>query len=568
MVLKGKTTFELTNVETGEKRVVEENNLITNAFAELVKGVGVYGNAIYRLLNESYSPTMSKNNNSKHFIRRFAGGLVLFEDNLEENADHMYLTAEDPEVVGVGVDYAYAGEQLCAGSYNTAESGEIENGYRHVWDFNTSQGNGNIGCACLTNIEGASMGLTGFSTYIQDWKGDFLKERLVSGNTSLPHPVTYDYLSNTSRYRMYIDETRNILILPKNAYSIVNDYTTSTSTIMNEYDINGKVLTNQKKFERCFLVTKSIDFDIYRYPFTNMSIFDNFSSESKSMWTSDTSTNLVTIPKLRLLDTVTVKMPDELAAVIPSDKLSTSTNWHWKIDVNQDEGFMYLSFSIPDKQGSHTNDSIKPNDKFYVWKINMDTFESTWFTITNTTGQTITHQYGDIKRMYISNNYTLLLSKDSDGVKMWTIENSNNANVKQVKTVAGDVYKLNFTNITGFVINDIVYLYEATTASSTRTWILVINMKTGIVKFISLDSLGNLYYVDNITHGTKFPKLVMNLWNFYSSWDFYMYFYLNPMYLFTINNLSTPVTKTSAETMKVTYTLTMYDESLEEPSEP
>ena len=36
---------------------------------------------------------------------------------------------------------------------------------------------------------------------------------------------------------------------------------------------------------------------------------------------------------------------------------------------------------------------------------------------------------------------------------------------------------------------------------------------------------------------------------------------MNPWALYTINNLATPVTKTAAETMKVTYTLTLQEES-------
>ena len=39
--MKGHAKIELTNVETGEKRVIEHDNMITNAVAELIKPLGI-----------------------------------------------------------------------------------------------------------------------------------------------------------------------------------------------------------------------------------------------------------------------------------------------------------------------------------------------------------------------------------------------------------------------------------------------------------------------------------------------------------------------------------------------
>ena len=68
-MLKGHTKIELTNVKTGEKKVVEKHNLVTNGIASL------YGKLPKECLFEDVS------NIDFHF-----GGLLLFEfHNIREN---------------------------------------------------------------------------------------------------------------------------------------------------------------------------------------------------------------------------------------------------------------------------------------------------------------------------------------------------------------------------------------------------------------------------------------------------------------------------------------------------
>lgn len=56
-MLKGKMTIELTDVNTGKKDVIEEENMVTNALAEIFKPLGHLMNAdsIYNQFNSYYT---------------------------------------------------------------------------------------------------------------------------------------------------------------------------------------------------------------------------------------------------------------------------------------------------------------------------------------------------------------------------------------------------------------------------------------------------------------------------------------------------------------------------------
>ena len=561
MKLKGKATFELTNVETGEKRVIEEENMITNAFQYLVQGFGVYAGTIHqRALSPDSNPTaMSGTNYNSNMLRKMTNGLVLFNDKLEEDPDHIFLTADDPDVVGVGADLAYIGNQIHAGSYNKTESGAIENGYKHVWDFTTSQANGDIGCACLTTVEGAGLGF-GLPYSVSDWKG---RLEYINGGHSIYLPYYEDYTSASSGRGIgwYVDEERNRMIRIKDYYSIpicsLTDGSNEKCYVTNEPDINGNIV-KKKVFDRTFIYKKSIDLNVYRCPFNNVSIFDKLYYTSKTVQTDDARTASIYYGDKKLLETVTVNMPSDLAALIPDDIVQASINskYLWTTAVNIDDGFMYISFIIP--KAVNKEPSLASGDKVYTWKINMETFESTWFSITNTTGQTLSPGmstfFSTLPFLTVTNNYTVLYSSSGYG-NAWIIDNATGSTIKQVTDSEGNIVSISSSNIRGtFSYKDIItYVYKDNTA-------YFLNLKTGIRKIAYCENtfVNDYTYPGGITHGTKFPKMFTRYLNTYSSIysNCYLILYVNPQILTTINNLEDVVTKTSAETMKVTYIIT------------
>lgn len=140
MPLKGKTTIELTNAETGVvEQKIEDENMVTNAVYNLVNG-SCTSTELNTLLNNCFS------------------GLLLFEKNITEDVNTLVMPVGN-KTVGKGAGTYGSENEPLIGNLNTAESTALDNGYRYVWDFPTNRGNGTIRCVCLTSYKG---GLTGY----------------------------------------------------------------------------------------------------------------------------------------------------------------------------------------------------------------------------------------------------------------------------------------------------------------------------------------------------------------------------------------------------------------------
>ena len=136
-MIKGKTTIELFNAETGALEAsYEDENLVTNAVAYLMNIEAASGESL--------------NTNVFPLATMALGGLLLFDGELEESADNVHFPTKDVHLV------AYASTNVNAsdpnrGSFNSLESGARDGGYVSVWDFGTSQANGIIKSAARTH---------------------------------------------------------------------------------------------------------------------------------------------------------------------------------------------------------------------------------------------------------------------------------------------------------------------------------------------------------------------------------------------------------------------------------
>ena len=221
MKLKGHTTIELTDVNTGKKEVHEDDNLITNAIQKILG----YNGVMYNILSgDSLFDIDTTNGTYFSPIKKLTGGLMLFDTQIEENVE----TVREPagiSLVGCASGISYNGSNVMAGSYNKQESGKVDRGYKHVWDFGTSQANGQIACACLTTMAGGKI-TTGSFPFSQDYKyksgysKDTVDESLLlicktpKFVTKCEGQTTPDYY--TSMSILFIDAKRNRLIKAKN----------------------------------------------------------------------------------------------------------------------------------------------------------------------------------------------------------------------------------------------------------------------------------------------------------------------------------------------------------------
>jgi hypothetical protein len=142
---KGKSVIELTDVHTDEKEVYEDTNLVTNAMMDILNrnicGM-LYDNTSFNgSSGDSWMLPLKKN---------LMGGILLYQNEIEENTDTLYAPLDNP-IIGYASDDANNTEDVKRGSRNLTESKEIDGGFKFVWDFQTSQANGTISAICMTN---------------------------------------------------------------------------------------------------------------------------------------------------------------------------------------------------------------------------------------------------------------------------------------------------------------------------------------------------------------------------------------------------------------------------------
>ena len=181
-MLKGKTIIELTDVNTGEKEVIEENNMVTNAINDLF-------NTFPNLLN-AYSIYRGGGfvgyGNGLNFLKLYEfllGGILLFDSQIEEKPENTYAPAS-ANLIGCGV-YTHQNStgNRKRGNYNQTESefNEEQRYIKFVYDFATSQANGTIASVCLTSYMG---GCTSYG-------GKEAEKIKIASNGALDH--TYDF---------------------------------------------------------------------------------------------------------------------------------------------------------------------------------------------------------------------------------------------------------------------------------------------------------------------------------------------------------------------------------------
>ncbi len=160
MMLKGTMVMELTDVNTSETETITEENMITNAVNNIL-GLNPMG-IFYTEKNLSCGITW--NGNLLPICPHMIGGILLFPKALEEYADNLYVKSDN-------LPTAYASNNVnstantARGSLNLVESKALENGYKFVWEFTPSQGNGTISAVALTSAQG---GENGFGSLVGD----------------------------------------------------------------------------------------------------------------------------------------------------------------------------------------------------------------------------------------------------------------------------------------------------------------------------------------------------------------------------------------------------------------
>ena len=154
MAIKGKSVIELYNPNTRIKQRYEDENIVTNAFKY------IFGQNICAGANKTFM------SNFLPLYKNGIGGIILFDSQIEENPN-IVVAPNTVGCTGYASTDAYSGSDLSRGGMNTNETSLIDNGMKFVWDFATSQANGDIACVSLTHAKGGKVGY-GSKNYCDD----------------------------------------------------------------------------------------------------------------------------------------------------------------------------------------------------------------------------------------------------------------------------------------------------------------------------------------------------------------------------------------------------------------
>lgn len=513
MALKGTTRIELTNVKTGEKEVIEKDNLVTNAVNDILT-LNPYG-ARFRDYQTYFHPNNETNStlgSAKYFRQQFLplcpnlfGGILLYENALEEDATK-YFADMDNLLVGYSSNVVNQGEDTKRGSMNQTESGPLDDGtgYRFVFDFATSQGNGTIASLGLTSKMG---GVAGYGSTVDQYNNyafemDRLSDKAVT------------YYGATGQVR------KNVVSLDLEKNEAIYAYVSGTNTIT-----VGRL----------------------KFPAYSIGLRDSYDSYLDNVLYSETI--VVTQTFATVVDSTYGRFYGTL--------IDGGDGYIW--------GFQHEGNAKGNSEGSATVLWVKISKE--DWSVEEGSFvvdaQLEFFGEYNTGSGTYTHSY-DKNNLIIKDGILYAIkyctSYQMAGVYKIPLENPTNITLLEFEE-GGTVYYDSAESYDGS------YYYANNTTN--------VNEINGIIRYRSAYINGGILHKASLQQssvygfgclrgcakpGLKFGPFIFGIGarKYYSgsTSDYaHVMTYLQSCYLATINNLATPVEKTADKTMKITYIL-------------
>ena len=470
---------------------------------QVIKHDNLITNAPSDLLRSSrgdYSMIFRHMKNADSFARTLFGGILLFGDTLNDDPAEYYIPTSN--IVGYASQDAYSGLDLARGSNSESESGLQEDGsYKFVWDFSTAQANGTIkSLALCPNL----MGQIGASaTQIESELKKFREVNLQS-----------EFLSSNNGYSLY----------PYNIEGIGNyDYQIVAQVGDIAYAIYRQNLYYESDKASYHFSKNGGILRLYKFKIGAK----NISLKNK-------------LGEGYYLGYDEVAMPKEFTDVLHTGGyLSAVTSF----DVTRN---VLILFPYYKKNNIVTNATTK------ILEIDIvNGYATTVSTFTNNTPYGIKTGSSNIISPYkynffVCKDYVVSCSAAGTGYKFYVTKRSDNTIVKEVKYSddAEFLESVEYFNLF-FYKGNILVFYSIRNNSSNRFYIL--DMETGIIRKTNAEQL-MLYNYNRIP--------CENDYSIISTGEYTRYYpFMNPFVICTKNNLDSPVTKTSSQTMKITYIL-------------
>ena len=250
MKLKGVMTIDLTDAAGKTERHVEEN-MITEAVNDVfsLNPFGVHFTAGEALDSVSWYKEMLP------ICPNLIGGILLFPRALKEDAAAIYPPGDNLPVAYASND-VNSTANVQRGSLNLNESKVLDNGYRFVWEFSPSQGNGSISAAALTSKWG---GANAFGSAVET--GTTFKLMKKTSIDKLPvetvekffNAVEYDFEKEVLFSITYKDNAVVItkLRVPSLTLGLNEQLNDTTLTVLDEQAIDCKDFLWEASYQVC-----------------------------------------------------------------------------------------------------------------------------------------------------------------------------------------------------------------------------------------------------------------------------------------------------------------------------
>lgn len=422
----GHTVIELKDVHNGKRDRIEHANTFTTGIEDYLRGSGEYNN--YPWNNSTWA--------GYPLYRTLTGGILLFNKEIDESSTIMPAGTKMTANGSYGVSNNEDPKEM--GSFNSSESSFTKNAITYVYDWTTSNGNGDIGCVCLTSDIG---GYIGYGNCVSN-------SRHASGK---------DISENQAG--------RNIML------DTMNDFMISCGYL---YGVNAK--SNNRSIESITFTRKSINID-------TASLFED-------------------------KETITVDIPDQI-----------KTEFNGKnVSVFCGEGKIIIIEKNIEKGGQKTIGIYDVENE--SWSQVRFQSERTNFSIDNTRTSILS------KHVYLSEN-----GNDNGILIDLTNGNTEDKNYGLYITEIGE----------GLCLSR-----KSEDYGSLSSGLAIVDMKSDTVYPI------NAF----VARSFVFKKIQDNRMLYMNINSEGTRIYRNPLYLATVNNLDSVVTKTADKTMKVTYTVT------------
>lgn len=508
-MLKGLAEIELRDERTGKTTYVRHENMLTNGLSiALTPQIGRYTYPTgYRGGNSAPTTDEQKMNNNRSVMDHLLGGVFLFGETLQESAGNLELPAGGA-LIGKGAHNAYSGVDTQRGSYNEKESGlQPDGSFRHVWDFTTAQANGTIRALALTTHEG---GMEGDGT--REWNSAQTAENadiytLLTDSGNYGAYVRYTNEMDGSCF-LFASYSKNRIYVIKSKYEIT--YNSSGSYPDMYFGNSGKLHVME-----------------YGFPLSKISPF---------------------------YDGYNLYRVQEHEIEVPAAFLSAFGSNKPQLYYCVSDSYVYLFAG---------NVSMQKGKDIKLLRLEKNTLEAEVVSLPNVTGTDLylsSVVYGATRNIYLTDTHAYLITTEQDEdktIRTWlyrvSLADGTDAARVELRDQDGNSTTRMFVFM-GARGRHILMGYNFSSGSVTNLKPMLLAPSVMEIKYLNARNL--TISNNSIFH---YEKLTAGLYLYVgsgTSGNFNFIPAIDPCMLMTVNNLSAPVEKTAAQSMKVTYTIT------------